>query len=131
MKKRLWSLSLTVLMIFTLGMNAIGQEAKPEAGSQPRIVLGPEDMKKLVTDIKDYLGLSIYLQGGYTYNFRRPDSRINEQRVFDREDNSFLIDLAQIQFAKEAPVGGVGYKLKLSAGETAKYIHSAGLGNPG
>ncbi len=131
MKKRLWSLSLTVLMIFALGMNAIGQEAKPEAGSQAKPAISPEDMKTLVTEIKNYLGLSIYLQGGYTYNFRRPDSGINEQRIFDREDNSFLIDLAQIQFAKEAPVGGVGYKLKLSAGETAKFIHSAGLGQPG
>jgi len=26
--------------------------------------------------------------------------------------------------------GGLGFKLKVSAGETAKYIHSAGLGNP-
>jgi hypothetical protein len=27
-------------------------------------------------------------------------------------------------------LGGVGYKLKVSAGETAKFIHSAGLGQP-
>jgi hypothetical protein len=93
--------------------------------------LTPEDVKNVVNGIKDYLGLSIYLQGGYTFNFRNPDSGTNRQRIFDQDANSFLLDLAQIQFAREAPLGGVGYKLKLSFGETAKYIHSTGLGDPG
>jgi hypothetical protein len=82
-----------------------------------------------VDDIKKMLGLSIYLQGGYTYNFENPDSQENDFRVFDHKANSFTVDLAELVFTKDAPVGGVGYKLKLSAGETAKFIHSAGLGN--
>ena len=82
-------------------------------------------------DIKSLLGLSIYLQGGYTFNFRSPDSRENDLRVFDHKANSLGIDLAQLIFNREAPVGGVGYRLKLSAGETAKWIHSRGLGNSG
>ncbi len=81
-----------------------------------------------VEDIKKALGLSIYLQGGYTYNFENPDSQENELRIFDHKANSFTLDLAQIQFLKDAPTGGVGYKLKLSVGETAKFIHSRGLG---
>jgi hypothetical protein len=80
--------------------------------------------------MKNLLGLSIYLQGGYTYNLRDPDSGTNQQRIFDKKANTFLIDLAQIKLAKDAPVGGLGFKLKVSAGETAKFIHSAGLGNP-
>src|SRR3990172_861730 len=112
MKKRFLSLSLTVLVIFTFVMNVSSQEAKPEAVPQSKPALGPEEIKSLIGDIKNYLGLSVYLQGGYTYNFRDPDSRNNEQRVFDKKANSFLIDLAQIQLAKEAPLGGLGYKLK-------------------
>jgi hypothetical protein len=54
----------------------------------------------------------------------------NEQRIFDRKANTFLIDLAQVQLAKDPAVGGLGFKLKVSAGETAKFIHSAGLGSP-
>ena len=81
-----------------------------------------------VDDIKKTLGLSIYLQGGYTYNFENPDSQENDLRIFDHKANSFTLDLAQIVFTKDAPVGGVGYKLKLSAGETAKFIHASGLG---
>jgi hypothetical protein len=136
MKKKLFGLILAVLMVFPfLAIKASAEEAKPEATPEAKQegkpTLGQEDIKNVVNGIKDYLGLSIYLQGGYTYNFRNPDSGTNEQRVFDQKANSFLMDLAQIQFGKDAPVGGLGYKLKVSFGETAKYIHSAGLGNPG
>jgi hypothetical protein len=89
-----------------------------------------EEKKDTLAEIKDALGLSIYLQGGYTYNFDDPDSRENAFRVFDHEAESFQLDLAQVVFAK-APEKGVGFKVKLSAGETAKLIHSAGLGEAG
>ena len=81
-----------------------------------------------VDEIKNALGMSVYLQGGYTYNLEDPDSQENGLRVFDHKANSFTVDLAQLIFVKDAPVGGVGYKLKLSAGETAKWIHATGLG---
>ena len=81
-----------------------------------------------VDEIKNALGMSVYLQGGYTYNFEDPDSQENGLRVFDHKANSFTLDLAQLVFTRDAPMGGVGYKLKLSAGETAKFIHAAGLG---
>jgi len=119
MKKRLSGLIAVVFMMFTSAMNASGEEAKPEV----RPVTSLEDIKNL-------LGMSIYLQGGYTFNFQTPDSMTNEQRLFDSKANTFLVDLAQLQFAKNPAVGGLGYKLKLSYGETAKFIHSAGLGNP-
>jgi hypothetical protein len=128
---------MAVLIIFTFVINAGAEEANPEAKPEvkaeiklePKPTLSPENIKNLLNGIKDYLGLSIYLQGGYTFNFRNPDSGTNGQRIFDQKANSFLIDLAQIQFLKDAPVGGLGYKLKVSFGETAKLIHSAGLGD--
>jgi hypothetical protein len=130
MKKKQLGLSLALLMMFTLAIHAGAEEAKPEAGSEAKPATGLEDVKKSVEEIKKFLGLGIYLQTGYTYNFRNPDSGTNEQRLFDKEANRFLIDLAQVQFAKDAPVGGLGYKLKVSLGETAKFIHSKGLGGP-
>ncbi|MGA2466125.1 MAG: porin [Thermodesulfobacteriota bacterium] len=136
MKKRLLGLAMAVLMTFAFVIHANGEEAKPEttpeakaeAKPEAKAALSPEDIKNVLKAVKDNLGLSIYLQGGYTFNFRNPDSGTNEQRIFDKDANTFLIDLAQIQFAKDAPVGGLGYKLKVSFGETAKFIHSAGLG---
>ena len=131
MEKGLLALSLAVLTMFTFVIRGGAEETKPESTPAAKAEVKPE--AKPVTsleDIKNLLGMSIYFQGGYTFNFETPDSGTNRQRIFDQKANGLLIDLAQIQFAKDAPEGGLGYKLKLSAGETAKYIHSAGLGNP-
>jgi hypothetical protein len=82
-------------------------------------------------DLKKALGLSIYLQGGYTYNGNAGtvggEQEQNDYRVFDHKTNSFTLDLAQIVFVKDPALGNAGFKLKLSAGETAKWIHSRGL----
>lgn len=68
-----------------------------------------------------------YVQGGYTYNMNTPASQENDFRVFDHKADSFTLDLAQIVVSKDAAPAGAGYKIKLSAGETAKWIHSRGL----
>ena len=103
-----------------------GDDAKPALATAPTATAAPA---LNVDDIKKMLGLSIYLQTSYSYNFNSPGSGLNDQRIFDQKANSFMIDLAEIVFAKDPPTGGVGFKLKLSAGETAKYIHSLGLGS--
>jgi hypothetical protein len=116
MKKGIFAFGLLFVMLFTFSAAVWADEEKKPAAMT-------------VADIKNMLGLSIYLQGGFTYNFENPDSEENDLRVFDHKANNFTLDLAQIQFAKDAPVGGLGYKLKLSFGETAKFIHESGLGS--
>ena len=116
MRKRVFTFSLLFIMLFAFNTAVWAEEEKKTAGMT-------------VDDIRKMLGLSIYLQGGYTYNFANPDSQENDFRVFDHKADSFTFDLAQLVFNKDASVGGVGYRLKLSAGETAKFIHSAGLGD--
>ena len=83
-------------------------------------------------EVKKALGISFYLQGGYTYNgnasnLSNTQSDENDLRVFDHKANSFGLDLAQIVFLRDPAAGSIGYKLKLSAGETAKWVHSRGL----
>ena len=119
MKKSFLGIVLMIIMTFSLSAGAWAEDATP----------APKPAGTTFEDIKNLLGLSIYLQGGYTYNFNNPDSKENVLRVFDHDANSFTLDLAQIVFTKDAPMGGVGYKLKLSAGETAKFIHETGLGD--
>ena len=116
MTKRLLTIGMLIIMLFVASGVALADEEKKTSGMT-------------VDDIKKMLGLSIYLQGGYNYNFENPGSQENGLRIFDHKANSFTLDLAQIVFTKDAPVGGIGYKLKLSAGETAKFIHAAGLGD--
>jgi len=119
MSKKVLNITLAIFMSLGLGITAGAEETKPEAAKTGTMT---------VDQLKELLGMSIYLQGGYAFNFRNPDSQENDLRLFDHKANSFTLDLVQIQFMKDAPLGGVGYKLKLSAGETAKFIHSRGLG---
>jgi hypothetical protein len=79
-------------------------------------------------DVKSALGLSIYLQGGYIYNDKASAGDENDLRWLDHKANNFNFDLAEIIFQKEAAAGAVGFKVKISVGETAKLIHAAGLG---
>ena len=116
MRKKILAFGLLFIVFLAFSAGVWAEEEKKAAGIA-------------LDDIKKALGVSIYLQGGYTYNFADPDSQVNDLRVFDNKANSFTLDLAQIVFTKDAPVGGVGYRLKLSAGETAKLIHSSGLGD--
>jgi hypothetical protein len=129
MKKRLMRLTLAGLMFFGFSLTAVAEETKTEPAKQEAAKTA-EPAKPTITldQLKEMLGMSIYLQGGYTYNIANPDPKENMLRMFDHKANSFTLDLAQIQFMKDAPIGGVGYKLKISAGETAKFIHSRGLG---
>ena len=120
MNKRVLAIGMLMVLLFTFSGLALAEEAAAPAAKPAGTT---------VEDIKKMLGLSTYLQGGYTYNFENPDSQENGLRIFDHKANSFTLDLAQIVFTKDAPVGGIGYKLKVSAGETAKFIHATGLGN--
>jgi hypothetical protein len=73
------------------------------------------------------------VQGGYTYNGNASNvgpaqAEENDLRVFDHKANSFTLDLAQIVITKDTTaLDSSGYKIKLSAGETAKWIHARGL----
>jgi hypothetical protein len=115
MKKVYLGIAMAILLTFTFAGGVRADDAKSSGTT--------------IEDIKNMLGMSIYLQGGYTYNFGNPDSQENGLRIFDHKANTFTLDLGEIVFSKDAPTGGIGYRLKLSAGETAKFIHAAGLGN--
>jgi Putative beta-barrel porin-2, OmpL-like. bbp2 len=96
-----------------------------------------DDAKPTVSadELKKALGMSIYVQGGYTYNGNASSNATsgseNDLRWLDHKANSFGLDLMELVFAKDPSVGVIGYKVKISGGETAKLIHSAGLGDAG
>ncbi|HSB32821.1 MAG TPA: porin [Nitrospirota bacterium] len=108
-----------VLAGATLAEPAFAQHAKP-AGPDPDAV-------------KKALGLSIYVQGGYTYNGNASNADTaqgeeNDLRVFDHKANSFTLDLAQIVISRDTTaIDDSGFKVKLSTGEIAKWIHARGL----
>ena len=111
--------------------------AAPAAAEAPKDT-SPKVGNMTLDEIRKAIGFSAYFQGGYHLNTRNPVSQENQLRVFDHKANSFGLDLAQIRFQKDAAdPGSLGYNFRLSFGETAKFIHSRGLGpqfnnlNPG
>lgn len=124
MKKVGTILSLKLGMAIFCAMTALVSPVLAEDANPAPPALSADDLKKA-------LGLSVYLQTGYTYNGDAGaiggEEEQNDLRVFDHKANSFTLDLAQIVFQKDPALKNVGYKLKLSAGETAKWIHSRGL----
>jgi hypothetical protein len=112
--------SAVIFCMALLGIAAVMTSAAFAEDPKPPVV-SADDLKKA-------LGLSIYMQGGYTYNANASDGEENNLRVFDHKANSFMLDLFQLVFQKDPAAGSVGYKVKVSAGETAKFIHATGLG---
>jgi hypothetical protein len=106
------------LAMVAMSALAFAEDAKPA-------VISADEMKKA-------LGMSIYLQAGYTYNGNASSpsgsGSENDLRGYDHKANSFGLDLAEIVFTKDPAAGVIGYKVKVSAGEIAKLIHAAGLG---
>ena len=99
-----------------LATPAFAEDAKPAAP-----VVSADDLKKA-------LGMSIYLQSGYTYNSNASVGQVNDLRAFDTKANSFGLDLLELIFAKDPATGAIGYKVKISGGDTARIINAAGLG---
>jgi hypothetical protein len=65
----------------------------------------------------------------FGYNFNTPASKKNGYRVFDFDDNSFKIDVAELVFRKDATAPGeAGFRIDLVAGSSIPFMeHSRGL----
>lgn len=70
-----------------------------------------------------------FVSSAYTYNFNRPSDSLNGIRVFDRDDNSFKPDVAELVFQKEAKdPGNVGFRVDLNHGFSLPAVeHSTGV----
>jgi hypothetical protein len=72
--------------------------------------------------------VSGFVDAGYNYNRRQPDSGTNAMRAFDYKSNSFMLHNAQLNFERLATAEMVaGFRIELSAGTDAE-IFEAGSG---
>jgi len=72
------------------------------------------------------LDWSGFVTGAYTYNVDQPRSGSNNGRIFDTEDNTFQVPLAELAVSGEAK-DGPAFNLVLNFGDVAGEIHSSGL----
>lgn len=109
------------------------KSAPPPPAAAP-VAAAPEGLENRLQKLEDGLGLLKGIKlggmvyGSYNYNFNNPDSKDNSLRVFDNRANNFTLDLAQLSVSKEEE-GGIGFKLLLDYGRTAKGIASDWTGD--
>ena len=66
------------------------------------------------------------VSSSYSYNFNRPASRLNGFRVFDFDDNSFKVDVAELVLQKPMPkAGDAGFRVDVAAGGSIPRVTAA------
>jgi hypothetical protein len=87
-----------------------------------------------ITDSKpvrwyEAITVNAFMSSGYSYNFNKPDTRKNQFRIFDLEDNTFKVDVVELSVKKDAHgAGDAGFRFDLTAGSSIpKVAHSGGL----
>jgi hypothetical protein len=66
------------------------------------------------------------VSANYSYNFNRPDSGTNQLRVFDFDDNSFKVDVAEVVLQKAiSKPGEAGFRADLVAGSSIPRVSSS------
>src|SRR5215510_5232066 len=74
----------------------------------------------------EQITLDGFVSTTYSYNFNRPADRINRFRVFDFDDNTFKIDVAELVVQKAVSgVGEAGFRIDLEAGGSIPRVSSA------
>src|SRR5687767_2759566 len=71
----------------------------------------------------DNIQLSGFVDGYYGFNFNRPPSRINALRNFDFNHNQFSLNLVELAIQRNPEP--FGFRVDLSFGDTAKWVHAA------
>lgn len=101
--------------------------------SPPR--LQGQDSSAVVSTVQEHrpwfdgITLNSFLSFRYTYNLNSPDSRKNQFRVFDVEDNTFIVDVLELALEKPAvKQGDIGFCCHLTAGSSVpKVARSSGM----
>lgn len=122
---------LSVLALWTvstlLGSGQASAQAANGVGTNPPVTLAiPAETTKAVappppappapsffTDIQ----VNAFASFGYTYNTNTPTSRLNSYRIFDSDDNTFNVDVAELVLQKTvAKTGDAGFRMDLEVG---------------
>ncbi len=72
------------------------------------------------------ISLNEFVEASYGYNFNHPDSGLNSFRVFDFDDNSLKLDVAELVVQRPANrLGEFGFRVDATAGESVPQVAAA------
>ncbi|HEX5854859.1 MAG TPA: porin [Thermoanaerobaculia bacterium] len=102
----------------TLGQPAPTPTPVPAAPAAP----APPPAKPWYEEI----AVNAFVSASYSYNFNRPDSGTNQLRVFDFDDNSFKVDVAEVVLQKAiSKPGEAGFRIDFEAGSSIPRVSSS------
>ncbi|MCZ2111077.1 MAG: porin [Dehalococcoidia bacterium] len=100
-------------------------------GEQPAGCCDTSELQRRLDQIESHiknLPFGIKLGGGiatsYQYDLNDPDSKQVSLRSFDRDHNSFTLDLFQLQISRAPGEDGVGFVTKVDFGKLAERLRS-------
>jgi len=115
------SVALTLLAVLSLPLLATAQEPAPPAVPAPAAPPAPP-----APPTPPAITWNGFLSGAYSYNFSSPSNRTNAFRVFDFDDNSLKLDVAELVVQKAAAnPGDSGFRVDLEAGSSIPRISSS------
>ena len=72
------------------------------------------------------IAVNTFLSVSYSYNFNRPATGTNQLRVFDFDDNTFKVDVAEVVLQKAvSKPGEAGFRVDFEAGSSIPRISSS------
>jgi hypothetical protein len=72
------------------------------------------------------VSVNAFVSASYSYNTNRPDSGTNQLRVFDFDDNSFKVDVAEVVLQKAiSKPGEAGFRIDFEAGSSIPRVSSS------
>lgn len=132
MKDRRTSLALWSLGALLAADQALAQAPSANAANEPvRVATAPETTAKALApppapppppapaqpSFLSDIQVNAFASFGYSYNTNTPANRLNSYRVFDADDNTFNIDVAELVLQKTlAKAGDAGFRLDLEVG---------------
>lgn len=103
-------------------------EAAPAAEEESRslrqrVDAVEKDVKAARASLSQAWGIEIHglVATNYTYNFNSPQSKQNRLHLFNVEDNTFALDLANLRIQR-AQKDGIGFVADLDFGKTAELV---------
>jgi hypothetical protein len=122
------------MLALSVAVDAGAQASNTDSSvSTPRVVgTMPDSVKATATAVAtipkwfDLIALNAFVSSAYQYNGNRPASGTNSYRVFDFNDNSFNLDVAElvVQIAPSKP-NDAGFRVDLAGGNSIPQVSKA------
>jgi hypothetical protein len=109
-----------------LSLNAQSPPAAPAPPSAAPAAPTPAPAPPPAKPWYEEIAVNAFISASYSYNFNRPDSGTNQLRVFDFDDNTFKVDVAEVVLQKAiSKPGEAGFRIDLAAGSSIPRVSSS------